>query len=106
MKMRWRANPLVFLGVSYVRCLDPLVFLGVSYVRCLDPLVFSGVSYTRYLSKHRTQLTPLKDKWISFSTHFSSQAPDIAHPKKISALARHLIFHRFSPFDCCLSVVL
>ena len=26
--------------------------------------------------------------------------------KKISGLARHLIFHRFLPFNCCLSVVL
>ena len=26
--------------------------------------------------------------------------------KQISGLAFHLIFHRFSPFNCCLSVIL
>ena len=35
------------------------------------------------------------------------QAPDTwLTPKKISVLALHLVFHRFSPINCCLSVVL
>ena len=34
------------------------------------------------------------------------QALDVAQPKNIGGLAFHLIFHRFSPFNCCLSVVL
>ena len=40
------------------------------------------------------------------STFF--QAPNIAHPKKkkISGLALRLPFHRFSSFNCYLSVVL
>ena len=31
---------------------------------------------------------------------------NIAEPKQISGLALHLIFHRFSPFNCCLNAVL
>ena len=31
---------------------------------------------------------------------------NIAEPKQISGLALHLIFHRFSPFNCCLYAVL
>ena len=31
---------------------------------------------------------------------------NIAKPKKINVLALRLVFHRFSPFNCCLRVVL
>ena len=36
----------------------------------------------------------------------TGQEINIAQPKKTNYFASHLIFHRFSPFNCCLSVVL
>ena len=36
----------------------------------------------------------------------TGQENNIAQPKKISHFASHVSFHRFSSFNCCLSVVL
>ena len=36
----------------------------------------------------------------------TGQENNIVRPKKISYFASHLLFNRFSPFNCCLSVVL
>ena len=49
-------------------------------------------------------LAPQMDKLWNAS--FDWKGTDIAHPKTMSGLALHLIFHRFSPFNCCLSVLL
>ena len=42
----------------------------------------------------------------SLPTHFFNFFFNIAHPKKVSGLALHLILHHFSLFNCCLSVVM
>ena len=43
-----------------------------------------------------------------YSTHFQALAEknNIAEPEKVTDLAFRLIFHRFSSFNCCFSVVL
>ena len=77
---------------------------GESYVRCLEEdLHLFWVSYVRYLEEDRSflgELCPVLRKSMFFQT------PDIALPEKTSGLALHLIFDRFSPFNCYLSVVL
>ena len=47
----------------------------------------------------RWRAKPLICFWLNFVVFVSSHS-------WISGLASHLIFHRFSPFNCCLSVVL
>ena len=49
----------------------------------------------------------LKSRYAKDNDCFSGgQSNNTAQPKQIGELAFYLIFHRFSPFNCWLSVVL
>ena len=58
---------------------NPCICLGVSHVQCMAECSMSSV-WKSVLMKNV--------------------------PQTISGLPLHLIFHRFSPFNCCLSAVL
>ena len=58
----------------------------------------------QFISFINENMVPTMLQFSIHSTFF--QAPDIARSQKTSGLALHLILHRFSPFNCCLNVVL
>ena len=94
-KMRWRANPRICFWLRYDH-------------------------WTELNQKKRLDRAQPKKDWTELNQKRTGQSStekrlDTAQPKrnwtelnqkKINGLALHLIFHRFSPFNCCLSAVL
>ena len=69
-----------------------------------SPLCKTDLKYSTDFSWHILRYFVICNGNANISPN-TGQENNRAQPKQISYFASHLIFHRFSPFNCCLNVV-